>query len=96
MKEVYDIIKSPIITEKSTAMHATTGAVAFWVDVRASKTEIKAAVEKIFNVKVESVNTNKVPGKVKRLGKYEGKTSTRKKAYIKLKEGGKIEFFEGV
>ena len=95
MKNSYSIIKSPVITEKSTAKTAE-GKVVFWVDVDANNNDIKSAVEKIFNVKVLDVNTNRVPGKMKRMGKHAGQKPTRKKAYISLREGDKIEIFEGV
>lgn len=95
MKNAYSIIKSPVITEKSTAKTAE-GKVVFWVDVNANKNDIKSAVEKAFNVKVLDVNTQRVPGKMKRMGKYAGQRPTRKKAYISLREGDKIEIFEGV
>jgi len=95
VKNSYSIIKSPVITEKSTAKTAE-GKVVFWVDVDANKNDIKSAVEKIFNVKVLDVNTNRVPGKMKRMGKHAGQKPTRKKAYISLREGDKIEIFEGV
>lgn len=95
MKNSYSIIKSPVITEKSTAK-TVEGKVVFWVDVDANKNDIKSAVEKIFNVKVLDVNTNRVPGKMKRMGKHVGQKPTRKKAYISLREGDKIEIFEGV
>lgn len=96
MKNYYSIIKAPVITEKSTAQTAIANKVVFWVDLDAGKKDIKDAVEKVFNVKVLDVNTQRVPGKVKRMGKFAGKTSTRKKAYITLREGDKIEIFEGV
>jgi large subunit ribosomal protein L23 len=70
--------------------------VVFWVDLHANKKDIKEAVEKVFSVKVLDVNTQRVPGKVKRMGKFAGRTPTRKKAYISLREGDKIEIFEGV
>ncbi|MBI2412655.1 MAG: 50S ribosomal protein L23 [Deltaproteobacteria bacterium] len=95
MKNAYSIIKSPVITEKSTAK-TVEGKVVFWVDVNANKNDIKSAVEKAFNVKVLDVNTQRVPGKMKRMGKYAGQRPTRKKAYISLREGDKIEIFEGV
>ncbi|MDO8426228.1 MAG: 50S ribosomal protein L23 [Deltaproteobacteria bacterium] len=95
MMNNYSLIKSPVITEKSTALNAE-GKVTFWVDVNANKKSIKTAIEKAFNVKVTDVNTQRVPGKVKRMGKYSGKRPTRKKAYITLREGDKIEIFEGV
>lgn len=96
MKNHYSVIKSPVITEKSTALNATAGKVAFWVDLAANKKDIKEAVEAIFSVKVLSVNTERIPGKVKRMGKFAGRTSTRKRAYVSLKEGDKIQLFEGV
>ncbi len=96
MKNSYSIIKAPLITEKSMAKAAEGNKVVFWVDPTANKKDIKEAVETAFNVKVISVNTNRIPGKFKRLGKFLGKRPTRKKAYITLKEGDKIEMFEGV
>lgn len=96
MKDIYSIVKSPVITEKATAQRTTDNKVAFWVALDANKDEIRAAVEKLFKVKVVKVNTERTPGKYKRVGKYEGSTSTRKKAYVTLKEGDKIQLFEGV
>ncbi len=96
MKNYYSIIKSPVITEKSTTSVAQHNKVVFWVDVDANKGDVKEAIEKGFNVKVLSVNTQRVPGKIKRMGKYAGRKPTRKKAYVSLKEGDKIEIFEGV
>jgi large subunit ribosomal protein L23 len=96
MKNAYSIIKSPVITEKSMAKTAEANKVVFWVEPSANKKDIKEAVELAFNVKVLAVNTQRVPGKIKRLGKFSGKRSTRKKAYITLKEGDRIEMFEGV
>jgi large subunit ribosomal protein L23 len=96
MKSYHAVIKSPVITEKSTAKLAEANQAVFWVDPNANKTEIKDAVEKIFNVTVLSVNTQRVPGKIKRMGKFSGRRPTRKKAYVSLKEGDKIEIFEGV
>lgn len=95
MKDIYQILKTPVITEKSTMQRAESNKVAFWVDLQANKSDIKEAVEKVFNVKVLDVNTMKVPGKVKRTGKNISKKSTRKKAYITLKQGEKIPLFEG-
>ena len=90
----YDIIKAPVITEKSTQKRRESSQVVFWVDKRANKSEIKKAVEKVFNVKVLDVNTIVVPGKVKRVGRYAGRTQIRKKAYVTLVEGDKIDLFE--
>ncbi|MBI5344034.1 MAG: 50S ribosomal protein L23 [Deltaproteobacteria bacterium] len=96
MKNHYSIIKAPVITEKSTAVNALSNKVVFWVEPDANKNDVKEAVEKVFNVKVLDVNTQRVPGKVKRLGKFAGRRPTRKKAYVTLKKGDKIELFEGV
>lgn len=84
------IIKAPIITEKSSdlAQHNT---YVFSVDTKANKTQIKQAIENIFGVKVENVNTINVKPKKKRVGRYVGKTNRVKKAIVKLKEGSSIE-----
>jgi len=86
-----DIIKAPIITEKSASLAQEKNTITFSVDTKANKTEIKNAVEKIFDVKVDSVNTINVKPKKKRVGRYTGKTNKVKKAIVKLKEGSKIE-----
>ncbi len=86
-----DIIKAPIITEKSASLAQEKNTITFSVDTKANKTEIKNAVEKIFDVKVDSVNTINVKTKKKRVGRYVGKTNKVKKAIVKLKEGSKIE-----
>ena len=90
MNNYRDIIKAPIITEKSSNL-AANNVITFSVDVRANKTQIKQAIEKIFNVKVENVNTVNVKPKKKRVGRYVGKTNKVKKAIVKLKEGTSIE-----
>ena len=90
MNNYRDIIKAPIITEKSSAL-AANNVITFSVDVKANKTQIKQAIESIFNVKVESVNTVNVRPKKKRVGRYTGKTNKVKKAIVKLKEGTSIE-----
>ena len=86
----YDIIFAPVITEKSASMESE-GKYVFKVDVRANKTQIKQAIESIFNVKVESVNTINVKPRKKRVGRYVGKTKRVKKAIVKLQEGSSIE-----
>ena len=93
----YDIIKRPVITEQSMADVADKKYV-FMVDINASKTESKAAVEEIFGVKVSKVNTIRMQGKVKRTGAYPaGKRADYKKAVITLTADSKtIEFFEGM
>ena len=97
MKNVYDIIRRPVITEQSMADVADKKYV-FMVDVDANKTEIKAAVEAIFGVKVSKVNTVRMQGKVKRTGAYPaGKRAEYKKAVVTLTADSKtIEFFEGM
>ena len=90
MSNYRDIIKAPIITEKSANL-AENNTYVFSVDVRSNKTQIKDAIEKIFNVKVENVNTINVKPKKKRVGRYVGKTNKVKKAIVKLKEGSSIE-----
>jgi len=97
MKTAYDIIKRPVLTEKSYDAIADKK-YTFEVAVDANKTEIKYAIEEIFEgVKVESVNTMRIQGKVKRQGRYQGRRPERKKAIVTLKEGSKtIEFFEGM
>ena len=91
-----DVIKRPLITEKATLMKGTSNAVLFAVDTRANKKEVREAVEKMFKVKVVDVRTMIVAGKVKRRGRTVGLRPGWKKAVVTLKEGDKIEFFEGV
>lgn len=92
----YDIIKKPILSEKSYA-GIPVKKYTFVVDGRATKPQIKAAVEEAFKVKVDKVNTVNVRGKYKRQGKNEGYTSKFKKAYVQLSAGSKaIEFFESL
>lgn len=90
MDNYRDIIKAPIITEKSSEL-AANNVITFSVDVNANKIQIKQAIEKIFDVEVESVNTINVKPKKKRVGRYVGKTNRVKKAIVKLKEGSSIE-----
>lgn len=91
MNNYRDIIKAPIITEKGSDLAQNKNTFVFSVDVNANKTQIKQAIEKIFNVKVESVNTINVKPKKKRVGRYVGKTNRMKKAIVKLSEGSSIE-----
>ena len=94
---VYDIIKRPVITEQSMEAVADKKYV-FMVDVESNKTEIKAAVEEIFGVKVAKVNTIRMQGKIKRTGAYPaGRRAEYKKAVVTLTADSKtIEFFEGM
>lgn len=89
-----DIIIRPIVTEKSTDLMAD-NKYTFEVDLRATKLQIKAAVEEIFNVKVQKVNTSRVKGKLRRMGRHEGYTSEWKKAVVTLQPGHSIEVFGG-
>ena len=95
MRNPHDIIVKPVISEKSTDL-MTYNKYTFIVDIKANKVEIAHAVEKIFNVTVKKVNTLKVRGKNKRMGRFVGKTPTRKKAIVTLKEGDRIEVIEGI
>lgn len=96
MKSPYDIILKPIITERSTE-NMQDRKYTFEVDKRANKVEIKQAIEEIFKVDVERVNTMIVLGKYKRMGVHTGKRKDIKKAIVKLAPGSKdIEFFEGM
>ena len=97
MKSAYDIIIKPVLTEKSYADMAEKK-YTFEVDVRANKTEIKQALESVFEgVKIDSVNTMRTLGKIKRQGRYQGRTPEIKKAIVTLKKDSKpIPFFEGM
>jgi large subunit ribosomal protein L23 len=92
----YQIIKGPLITEKSTIQKELSNQLTFEVDRRANRVEIRHAVEKIFNVKVTQVRTMQIKGKVKRVGRTLGKRRDWKKAVVTLAKGENIEFFEGV
>ena len=96
MKNPHDIILRPVLTEKSYDGMADKRYV-FEVAINANKIEIKQAVEAAFGVKVESVNTLRTLGKIKRQGRYAGRTPEIKKAYVTLKKDSKtIEFFDGM
>ncbi|MDD2409699.1 MAG: 50S ribosomal protein L23 [Bacilli bacterium] len=86
-----NIIYSPVITEKSSALAEDGKTYVFKVDKRANKTQIKLAIEKAFGVKVKSINTLNTKPKKKRVGKYTGLTKTYKKAIVKLVDGQTIE-----
>jgi len=95
MKDPYQIIIRPVITEKSTWLKEKNREICFEVDPRANKIEIKRAVEQLFKVKVERVRVMNKKGKERRVGRNIGRKRNWKKAYIKLKEGEKmIEYFE--
>ncbi len=96
MREAHQVIKRPLITEKSNRQKEEGNQIAFVVDPKATKIEIRQAVEKLFKVKVRRVHTMNLVGKRKRMGKFFGWKSDWKKAIVTLKEGDRIEFFEGV
>ena len=96
MKSSYDIIITPVLTEKSYAMIADKK-YTFKVDVRANKYQIKTAIEEVFGVKVDSVHTMQYDGKVRRVGRTVGKTNRYKKAIVKLTADSKtIDFFDNI
>jgi large subunit ribosomal protein L23 len=95
MREARDIIIKPVVTEKSMNLMAD-NKYTFIVDRKANKTEIKNAIQEIFAVKVDKVRTMNLKGKPKRMGRFEGRTPSRKKAIITLKPGQKIKLFEGI
>lgn len=90
-----EVLKRPIITEKATALMEQ-GKYVFEVDRNANKTEIKKAVEEIFNVKVTKVNTIRQTGKLRRQGRTQGRTREIKKAIVTLADGQSIPIFEGL
>jgi len=91
-----DVIRRPLITEKTTIQREDGRTIVFHVAVAATKIEVKQAIEKLLGSKVESVRTTLVHGKVKRQGRYSGRRSDWKKAYVRLRDGQKIpEFLEG-
>ncbi len=95
MKE-YDIIRGPVVTEKTTLQKELNNQLTFKVDRRANRVEIKNAVERNFNTRVKQIRTIQVKGKVKQRGKILGKRKDWKKAIVTLMPGQRIDFFEGV
>lgn len=91
---IYDVIRKPLVTEKSTLAKDANNVIAVVVNTEANKIQIKQAAEKLFNVEVKAVRTINVAGKVKRTGRNIGKRSNWKKAYISLNVGSNIDFFE--
>ena len=94
--EPLQLIRRPLISEKSTKIKEATNTVCFEVDRRANKIEIRRAVEKLFGVKVAEVRVANRQGKWKRMGRFLGQRKDWKKAYVRLAPGEKLEFFEGV
>ena len=97
MKNEYQVLIEPVITEKVTTIKDSDRIICFKVDKRSNKKDIKESVEKVFKVKVESVRTINYRGKPKRMGRWFGRKPSWKKAYIKLTPDSKmIDFYEGV
>lgn len=93
MTTLYNVIKRPILTEKSSALRDRERKVVLEVDTRATKTQIKMATQKLFNVKVEDVKTSIVRGKTKRVGKSIGRQSNFKKAVLTIAAGADLDVF---
>lgn len=97
MNTIFEVIRRPLVTEKTTLQKEGIRTLVFEVHRDATKPEIKKAVEKLLSVKVEQVRTASMPGKLRRQGRYQGHRPDWKKAYVLLKEGEKmIEFHEAV
>lgn len=92
--ELHNVLIQPLLTEKVTAMRETNNTVSFLVHPDANRLQIKQAVESLLKVKVDRVNVLNVQGKIKRLGRFSGKRSDWKKAFVKLKQGEKLELYE--
>ncbi len=95
MKDLHNILFRPHITEKSTIQKEENNELAFSVNPKANKIEIRRAVEKAFNVKVLDVRTMNMEGKKKRMGRFTGKKADWKKALVTLAPGEHVDFFEG-
>ena len=92
----YEVIRRPLLTEKTNIGREEENLVVFAVDPRASKHDVKRAVESLFDVEVLRVRTMRMPRKSRRVGKFVGRKPEWKKAMVQLAEGQSIEFFEGV
>ena len=93
---VYEVIRRPLVTEKGVEKKDSERTLCFEVALKANKTQVKSAVEKLFKVKVEEVRTAIFDGKLRRRGRFSGYRSDWKKAYVRLKEGEKVPDFAGV
>ena len=93
---LHDVIRRPLVTEKSTVARETGNVISLAVDPRASKFDVQRAVETLFDVKVLSVRTMRQAPKLRRVGKNAGRKPEWKKALVQLAEGQSIEFFEGM
>lgn len=95
-KTVYEVLKRPLVTEKGNQLRDERNQYLFEVAMDATKPKIRAAVEQLFDVRVQEIRTAIVRGKVKRVGRHLGKRSNWKKAVVKLHPEDQIEIFEGV
>lgn len=93
--DAYAVLMAPVVTEKSTLASEAGNQVVFRVHPQANKVSIKNAVEALFQVKVEQVRTLRYIGKRRRVGRSQGHKAAWKKAYVTLREGDRIDFFEG-
>jgi large subunit ribosomal protein L23 len=93
---VHEVIRRPLVTEKSNIAREEQNIVTLAVDPRANKNDVRRAVEELFNVDVLDVHTMRMPRKTRRVGKFVGRKPEWKKAIVRLAEGQTIEFFEGV
>jgi len=92
--EMHRVLVQPLLTEKITGLREATNTVGFVVHPDANRVQVKQAVETLLKVKVEKVNLMNVRGKIKRLGRFSGKRSDWKKAFVTLKKGEKLEMYE--
>jgi large subunit ribosomal protein L23 len=92
--EMHAVLIQPLLTEKITGLREKTNTVGFIVHPDANRVQIKQAVESLLKVKVEKVNVLNIRGKVKRLGRFSGRRSDWKKAFVTLKKGEKLEMYE--
>lgn len=92
--EMHAVLVRPLLTEKITGIRESTNTVGFIVHPEANRLQIKQAVEALLKVKVEKVNVLNMPGKLKRLGRFSGRRSDWKKAFVTLKKGEKLEMYE--
>jgi large subunit ribosomal protein L23 len=96
MMGLENVLIKPLLTEKTSQETESFNRYTFMVNIKSNKNQIRSAVEKYFDVKVVNVRTSVLPGKTKRAGKGNKKSSSTKKAYVQLQDGQKIEFFKGI
>ena len=94
VERLYQVILAPIVTEKATMVAENNQQIAFRIAPNATKLEVKAAVELLFKVEVESVQVLNQNGKAKRFGRFEGRRRNGRKAYVRIKDGQELDFTE--